>query len=174
MTLREDIVSSTTADWSREEVGLTEWVPSRQLLRVMRTHARLLEKGAPRRLLRPLVAAHRFWTAVTGTDIPLGTKIEGGLLMPHPHGIVIHPNATIGPNCLLMQGVTIGIGKGEGVPSIAGGVDIGAGACVLGPVTIGKHARIGANAVVTSDVPEYAVVMGVPGRTKRIREPTEL
>jgi serine O-acetyltransferase len=106
---------------------------------------------------------------VTGADIPLNCKLGGGLLLPHPNGIVIHPDAEIGPNCLLFQQVTIGAND-HGVPSIGGHVDIGAGAKVLGPVTIGHHARIGANAVVMHDVPSGATAVGVPARV--IRNPT--
>jgi serine O-acetyltransferase len=76
---------------------------------------------------------------------------------------VIHPEAEVGPNCLIFQQVTIGAGDG-GVPRLGGHVDIGAGAKVIGTVTIGNHARIGANAVVVTDVPEGATAVGVPAR----------
>jgi serine O-acetyltransferase len=109
------------------------------------------------------VLLHRIWSIVTGAEIPLGSKIEGGLLIPHPNGIVIHPDAVIGPNCLVFQQVTIGSGKG-GVPTIGGHVDIGAGAKVLGGITIGNHALIGANAVVLTDVPAGATAVGIPAR----------
>jgi serine O-acetyltransferase len=109
------------------------------------------------------VLRHRFWSAVTGAEIPLGTQIGGGLMMPHPNGIVIHPAATIGPNCLIFQQVTLAGGDG-GAPRIGGHVDIGAGAKVLGAVTIGDHARIGANAVVLTDVPERSTAVGIPAR----------
>ena len=91
--------------------------------------------------------------------------IEGGLLLPHPNGIVIHPKVRIGPNCLLFQQVTLGTGGPvPGAPVLAGHVDIGAGAKVLGGVTIGAHAVIGANAVVLSDVPAGATAVGIPAR----------
>ena len=93
---------------------------------------------------------------VTGADIPLNCRIGGGLLIPHPNGIVIHPDAEIGVNCLIFQQVTIGTRDGVGVPAIAGHVDIGAGAKILGSVHVGAHAKIGANAVVSSDVPSGA------------------
>ena len=83
--------------------------------------------------------------------------------MPHPNGIVIHPEAEIGPNCLLFQQVTLGAND-RGVPTICGHVDIGAGAKILGPVTIGRDARIGANAVVLTDIPVGATAIGVPAR----------
>lgn len=76
--------------------------------------------------------------------------------MPHPNGIVIHPDAEVGPNCLIMQQVTIGT-RSYGVPVIGGHVDIGAGAKIIGRVTIGDHAKIGANALVIRDVPAGGV-----------------
>jgi serine O-acetyltransferase len=110
------------------------------------------------------VLAHRFWSVVTGADIPLNTRIGGGLLLPHPNGVVIHAKSPIGVNCLLFQQVTI-----TGGVTIGGHVDIGAGAKILGPVTIGDHARIGANAVVTGDVPAHGTAVGIPAR---VRTPT--
>lgn len=79
--------------------------------------------------------------------------------MVHPMGIVIHPSADIGPNCLILQNVTLVAGV-----KLMGHVDIGAGAVIVRSVTIGKHAKIGANAVVTIDVPDYATAVGVPAR----------
>ena len=85
-------------------------------------------------------------------------------MLPHPNGIVIHPGAKIGPNCLFFQQVTIGKNHGKGPPIIGGHVDIGAGAKILGDVKIGNHARIGANAVVLSDVQPGATAVGVPAK----------
>lgn len=151
-------VSADTPDWSRERPR-TPWDPGRKLLESIRGHARARTRVG--RMWH--VLWHRFWSAVTGADIPLGSCIGGGLLIPHPNGIVIHPGASIGPNCLIFQQVTVGTGKG-GVPKIGGHVDIGAGARILGGVTIGDHARIGANAVVLTDVPAGAVAVGIPAR----------
>lgn len=114
------------------------------------------------------MARHFYWSAMTGADIPLNCRIAGGLLLPHPNGIVIHSNARIGPNCLIFQQVTIGAST-KGVPAIGGHVDIGAGAKIIGPVVIGDHVRIGANAVVHFDVPAGSVVAApaariLPGR----------
>jgi serine O-acetyltransferase len=106
-----------------------------------------------------------FWSVVTGAEIPLNCDIGGGLLIPHPNGIVIHPGVSIGVNCLIFQQVTIGTrGPREVVPVIEGHVDIGAGAKILGPIHIGAHARIGANAVVLVDVPSCADAVGIPAR----------
>lgn len=82
--------------------------------------------------------------------------------MPHPNGVVIHPNALIGPNCLIFQQVTIGTREGEMVPVIGAHVDIGAGAKILGDVRVGDHALIGANAVVIADVPSGKTAVGIP------------
>lgn len=151
-------ISATTPDWRRETPGRF-WDPGRRLLAALRRH-----EGARSVLTRKLaVLQHRFWSVVTGADIPLGSRIGGGLLIPHPNGIVIHPEAEIGPNCLIFQQVTIGMGKG-GVPRIGGHVDIGAGAKIIGRVTVGDHALIGANAVVLCDVPAYATAVGNPAR----------
>ena len=87
--------------------------------------------------------------------------------MPHPNGIVIHPNCKIGPNCLIFQQVTLGSNEGgirTGVPTLGGSVDVGAGAKILGPINIGDNAMIGANAVVLTDVPANAVAVGIPAR----------
>lgn len=116
-------------------------------------------------LARVAVLKHRFWSVVTGAEIPLNCQIAGGLAIPHPNGIVINPGATIGPNCLILQQVTIGYGgKVPGNPTLGGHVDVGAGARILGGVTIGDHAKIGANAVVLTDVPAGATAVGVPAR----------
>jgi serine O-acetyltransferase len=109
---------------------------------------------------------YRFWSVVTGAEIPLNCNIGGGLLINHPNGIVIHPEARIGVNCLILQQVTVGTRDKTGVPDIGGHVDIGAGAKILGPVRIGDHAKIGANAVVVSDVPSGAVAVGIPAKAE--------
>jgi len=159
-------VSASEPDWSREAVGAWEWNPGRQLLRAIRDHEALARgggflAGARKKLA---VARHRFWSAVAGADIPLGAVIAGGLLIPHPNGIVIHPDVTIGPNCLVFQQVTIGAigGTTRGVPRLGGHVDVGAGAKLIGAITVGDHARIGANAVVLQAVPAGATAVGIP------------
>ncbi len=160
-------VSAHEPDWSRERCGLAEWDPSRRLLRTIRRYqswrGRLGLLGAAIRKLS--VIEYRFWSAVCGADIPINCSIGGGLLMPHPNGIVIHPEAAIGPNCLVFQQVTIGVGGPiPGLPKIGGHVDIGAGAKILGGVVIGDHARIGANAVVCRDVPPGRTAVGIPAQ----------
>jgi serine O-acetyltransferase len=152
-------------DWLREKKRRFEWAPSRSLLGTIRSYQRHASANRPWSglLCRLAVVRFRFWSAVTGADIPLNCRISGGLLLPHPNGVVIHPAADIGPNCLVFQQVTIGMRHG-GVPRIEGHVDIGAGAKVLGPITIGRNAKIGANAVVLTDVPAGATAVGSPAR----------
>jgi len=116
--------------------------------------------------MRLAVLRHRWWSMVTGADVPLNCKIGGGLLLPHPNGVVIHPDAEIGPNCLIFQQVTIGVAA-DGVPTLAGHVDVGAGAKIIGRLIIGKHAKIGANAVVLDDVPPGATAVGIPAKVVR-------
>ena len=158
-------VSATEPDWSREAKPLLAWAPARSLLASIRAYEKVAGSRNPWHvLLRKLaVLRHRFWSVATGADIPLGCKIAGGLLLPHPNGVVIHCDAVIGPNCLIFQQVTLGMVNG-GVPRIAGHVDIGAGAKILGPVEVGAHALVGANAVVLNDVPSNSTVAGVPAR----------
>ena len=155
-----DGTSATEPDWSRE-APTRLWDPSCRLLRSIRRYQAAKGPLAPL-ARRWWVMQHRIWSVVTGADIPLTSRIGGGLVMPHPNGIVIHPDAIIGPNCLIFQQVTIG--NNQGLPRIGGHVDIGAGAKVIGPVTIGNHAVIGANAVVNRDVPENRVAAGIPAR----------
>lgn len=106
---------------------------------------------------------YRIWSIVTGTDIPLNCRIAGGLLLTHPNGIVIHPDSQIGPNCLLFQQVTLAAAD-SGSPRLGGNVMVGAGAKLLGGITIGDNARIGANSVVLEDVPAGATAVGIPAR----------
>jgi serine O-acetyltransferase len=156
-----DQISSEIPDWRREEPRQF-WDPGRKLLRSIRMYQAWATKPdilAPL-LCKVFVFRHRFWSVVTGADIPLTTRIGGGLLLPHPNGIVIHPDAKIGVNCLIFHQVTLGSRNEGGVPEIEGHVDIGAGAKILGPVKVGAHARIAANAVIIKDVPSGSVGLG--------------
>ena len=102
-----------------------------------------------------------------GISLPLETKVGPGFYIGHYGGIVINGRAVIGKNCNISQGVTIGQtnrGSRQGVPLIGDSVYIGPGAKIIGGVSIGNHAAIGANAVVTKDVPENGVAVGIPAR----------
>lgn len=158
-------VSAEVPDWSRE-TPRRFWDPSRRLLQSIRRYQAARERGAGLSA-RWWVVQHRFWSVICGADIPLGTRIGGGLLLPHPNGVVIHPEVEIGPNCLIFQQVTLGnADRREGVPRLAGHVDIGAGARVLGPVSLGPHSAVGANAVVLQDVPAGHVATGIPAKVR--------
>ncbi len=85
-------------------------------------------------------------------------------MLVHPSGIVIHPDAIIGPNCLILQQVTI-----VGGAKIGAHVDIGAGAKIIATVEIGDYAVIGANAVVTKSIPPRATAVGVPAKVISVR-----
>jgi serine O-acetyltransferase len=118
-------VSAEVADRSRERPRQF-WDPGRKLLLAIRRYQHWRgRKGAlavcacKLNVMRP-----RFWSVITGADIPLNCNIGGGLLLVHPNGIVIHPQAKVGVNCLIFQQVTTGAGK-DGAPQIAGRVDIG-------------------------------------------------
>jgi serine O-acetyltransferase len=158
-------VSALAPDWTRERCRRL-WDPPRRLLRSIRAYQRHRERGLAGWLsCKFSVVSHRFWSVVTGADIPLDCQIGGGLLLPHPNGVVIHPDAVIGPNCLLFQQVTLGNGGPmPGAPILGGHVDVGAGAKILGGVRVGDHARIGANAVVLQHVPPGATAVGIPAR----------
>jgi serine O-acetyltransferase len=161
------LVSSETPDWTREYKSFFEWEPSRSLLASIRDYQRLKQSSSivNRTVFKKIaVLRHRFWSVITGADIPLTCRIGGGLLIPHPNGIVIFPGVSIGPNCLIFQQVTIGTREKMGPPEIGANVDIGAGARILGEVSIGDHANIGANAVVIHDVPAGKTAIGVPAR----------
>lgn len=104
---------------------------------------------------------------LTGIEIHPAARIGAGFFIDHGMGIVIGETSEIGVDCLLYQGVTLGgTGKERGKrhPTLGDNVVVGAGAKILGAITIGNHAKIGANAVVLEPVPDYAIVVGVPGK----------
>jgi serine O-acetyltransferase len=158
----ESTVSAEVPDWEREKPAQF-WDPSRKLILAIRRYQYAQNKKGLHWVIlcKWFVLRHRFWSVVTGADIPLTCQLGGGLLIPHPNGIVIHPDAKIGVNCLIFQQVTVGGRDEPGAPEIGGHVDIGAGAKILGPVRIGPNARIGANAVVVKDVLSGTVAVGM-------------
>jgi serine O-acetyltransferase len=159
-------ISPEIPDWSREAKPFFSWQPSRSLLASIRSYQSHSGSRHPWRIFLRKIAVlrHWFWSIVTGADIPINCQLGGGLLLPHPNGIVIHPGAKIGPNCLVFQQVTIGSRNGDGLPVIGGHVDIGAGAKILGAIKIGNHACIGANAVVIKDVQTGKTAVGIPAK----------
>src|SRR5208282_1280124 len=106
----------------------------------------------------------------TGIEIHPGAQIGRRLFIDHGAGVVIGETAVVGDDVTLYHGVTLGgtsWRKGKRHPTLGNGVLAGAGAKILGPVTVGAGARIGANSVVIEDVPEGATVVGIPGRIVR-------
>jgi serine O-acetyltransferase len=102
-----------------------------------------------------------------GIVIPYHTRIGSGLYIGHFGGIVISEKATIGRNCSISQGVTVGKaarGTRAGYPTLGDNVYLAPGCKVIGKVTVGNNVAIGANCVVTRDIPDNAVVVGIPGR----------
>jgi serine O-acetyltransferase len=161
-------------DWTRER-PIRPWDPGRKLLLSIRRYQywRQAGPGLPRLISKLVVLRYRFWSVITGADIPINGRIGGGLLLLHPNGIVIDQDVVIGTNCTIFQQVTIGDArnsrqKGQPVPVIGNNVEIGAGAKVLGDIRVGDHAKIGANAVVLQDIPPHAIAVGIPARIKRV------
>ena len=115
-------------------------------------------------LARANSAFARWWT---GIEIHPGAKIGKRFFIDHGMGVVIGETAEIGDDVTLYHGVTLGgttWQKGKRHPTLGNNVVVGAGAKVLGPITIHEGARIGSNAVVVKDVPAGATVVGIPGR----------
>ena len=122
-------------------------------------------------VLPRLIMAVARW--LTGVEIHPAATIGRGLFIDHGSGVVIGETAIIGKNVTLFQGVTLGgTGKEQGKrhPTIGDNVVVGAGAKVLGNITVGANSMIGANAVVVRDVPPDSTVVGVPGRVARTKD----
>lgn len=114
----------------------------------------------------------QFARFLTGIEIHPAAKIGSGVFIDHGAGVVIGETAEVGDDCTIYQGVTLGgTGKDKGKrhPTLEKGVMVAAGAKILGPFTVGKHAKIGAGSVVLKEVPANATVVGVPGRVVRIK-----
>lgn len=104
---------------------------------------------------------------LTGIDIHPGAQIGRRFFIDHGMGVVIGETAIIGDDVLLYQGVTLGgtsSKKEKRHPTLGRGVVVGANATVLGNITLGNYAKVGAGSVVVNDVPEHATVVGIPGR----------
>ncbi len=117
------------------------------------------------RLLGRLVSHLGRYT--TGIEIHPGATIGRRFFIDHGMGVVIGETSDIGDDVLMYQGVVLGgtsLEKEKRHPTLSNGVVVGAGAIVLGPITLGEGARVGAGSVVVKDVPPGATVVGVPGR----------
>jgi serine O-acetyltransferase len=140
---------------------------ARQLHRLSHT---LHNAGVP---VLPRVIAH-LSRMITGIEIHPGAQIGEGLFIDHGMGVVIGETTIIGDNCSLTQGVTLGgtsTRREKRHPTLLEGVTVGAGAKVIGNVTLGEYSRIGAGSVVVTSVPAYATVVGVPGHVVAYYDP---
>jgi serine O-acetyltransferase len=124
-------------------------------------------------LLRKLLSLiYRFWfkliQIITGIEFPCEVQIGRNFVIDHFGGIIVSGYAKFGDNCRIRNGVVVGLRRVDEpfAPVIGDNVDIGAGAKILGPITIGNNVVIGANAVVISDVPDDCVAIGVPAVIK--------
>ena len=102
-----------------------------------------------------------------GILISIDTKIGSGFRIGHFGGVVVNSDSIIGKNCTISQGVTLGLamrGRNRGCPILGDNVYIGPGAKIVGAVKIGNNVAIGANCVVTKDIPDNSVVVGIPGK----------
>lgn len=144
--------------WAIVAFRLARWVHTARMPSIIRL---------PLKILVALLAI--FIDLATSIELPPQVAIGPGLFIPHTGYLVVGSTTTIGRHCTLTQGVTIGHRGGGQLSSFAGPVIgdrvyIGPGAAVLGPIKVGDDVLIGANAVVTSSVPDRGVVVGNPAR----------
>ena len=168
--LRRDIAAARARDPAARGVGQVEilatWPGIHALLAHRVAHA-LHEAGVP---LAPRAIALCSRT-LTGIEIHPAARIGEGLFIDHGAGVVIGETADIGNDVTLYQGVTLGgtgFATGKRHPTVQDNVTIGSGAKLLGPITIGHGAKIGANSVVITDVPPNSTVVGNPGHPVRV------
>ncbi|MCL2768786.1 MAG: serine O-acetyltransferase [Solirubrobacterales bacterium] len=168
--VRRDVAAARERDPAARGVGpgeiLATWPGIHALLSHRMAHA-LQQAGVPL-LPRSLSMASR---TLTGIEIHPAAQIGRGLFIDHGSGVVIGETATIGDDVTLYQGVTLGgtgFATGKRHPTVQDNVTIGSGAKLLGPITVGHGAKIGANTVVITDVPPHSTVVGNPGHPVRI------
>ncbi|MBX3618715.1 MAG: serine acetyltransferase [Rhizobacter sp.] len=115
---------------------------------------------------------HKLVQIITGIDLPCEVEVGRNFVIDHFGGIIISGYAKFGDNCRIRNGVCVGLQRVDFpcAPVIGHNVDIGAGAKVLGPITIGDNVLIGANAVVTRDVPSNSIAVGIPAVVRPRRD----
>ena len=168
--VRRDVIAARDRDPAARGVPpveiLATWPGIHALLGYRVAHA-MHVAGVP--LLPRLISL--FVRALTGIEIHPAARIGQGLFIDHGAGVVIGETADIGDNVTLYQGVTLGgtgFATGKRHPTVQDNVTIGSGAKLLGPITIGHGAKIGANSVVITDVPPNSTVVGNPGHPVRV------
>jgi serine O-acetyltransferase len=134
-------------------------------------------KVSPKFLRAPLSVFYRMMFRYVrnhyGIELPYSAQVGRGVIIEHQSGIVIHGDSIIGDDCIIRQGVTIGnryLDRPLEAPRLGARVNVGAGAKILGAVTIGDDAVIGANAVVLQDVPAGCLAVGIPARILPLKE----
>ena len=165
-----DVAAARDRDPAARGVGtveiLTGWAGVQALLAHRVSHA-LHDTGVP---LAPTAIAYAS-RAITGVEIHPAAKIGTDFFIDHGSGVVIGETAEIGDRVTLYQGVTLGgtgFARGKRHPTVEDDVTIGSGAKLLGPVTVGHGAKVGANTVVIEDVPANSTVVGNPGHPVRV------
>jgi serine O-acetyltransferase len=165
-----DVTAARERDPAARGVGtseiLTGWAGVQALLAHRVSHA-LYESGVPM-LPRTISYTSR---AITGIEIHPAAKVGADFFIDHGAGVVIGETAEIGDSVTLFQGVTLGgtgFARGKRHPTIEDNVTVGAGAKLLGAVTVGRGAKVGANTVVIEDVPPGTTVVGNPGHPVRV------
>jgi len=168
--VRRDVLAARDRDPSARDVSqleiLAAWPGIHSLLGYRVAH-RMYLAGVP--VLPRLISMGM--RALTGIEIHPAAKIGEGLFIDHGIGVVIGETAEIGKDVTLYQGVTLGgtgFATGKRHPTVQDNVTIGSGAKLLGPITIGHGAKIGANSVVITDVPANSTVVGNPGHPVRV------
>jgi serine O-acetyltransferase len=168
--VRRDVRAANVRDPAAKGVSagevLAAWPGVHALLSHRIAHA-LHDHGVP---LAPRALAYAS-RALTGIEIHPAAAIGDGLFIDHGMGVVIGETADVGENVTMYQGVTLGgtgFAAGKRHPTVEANVTIGSGAKLLGPITIGHGAKIGANAVVIHDVPANSTVVGNPGHPVRV------
>jgi serine O-acetyltransferase len=168
--IRRDVRAARSRDPAARGVSTVEvlatWPGVHALLAHRLAHA-LHTAGIP--LLPRLIAG--FGRTVTGIEIHPAARIGDGFFIDHGMGVVVGETAEIGDDVTLYQGVTLGgtgFATGKRHPTVQDNVTIGSGAKLLGPITIGHGAKIGANSVVIHDVPPNSTVVGNPGHPVRV------
>jgi len=111
---------------------------------------------------------YKFIQVITGIELPCEVSVGKNFRIDHFGGVIISGFASFGDNCVIRDGVTVGLRRVDDpvAPKIGNNVDFGTGAKVLGGITIGDNVAIGANAVVLEDVPSNAIAVGVPARIR--------
>ncbi len=165
-----DVSSARERDPAARGIGtleiLTGWAGVQALLAHRVAHA-LWEAEVP---LVPRTIAYTS-RSVTGVEIHPAARIGSDFFIDHGSGVVIGETTEIGDRVTLYQGVTLGgtgFARGKRHPTLQDDVTVGSGAKLLGPVTVGRNAKVGANTVVIEDVPDHTTVVGNPGHPVRV------